>query len=152
MTVTLRLSPTGASARRIESASRNAQARAIAERQHGRVARENPWLARLAFAGSVVVTALASGALKGGAAGARPSAARMAPSAEAVSPLSRAIWRASDRKAESARCSERASIPRPAAARESARRSAGAHGEIGYRRRRAEALAEEGEKLPASRP
>ena len=59
------------------------------------------------------------------------------------------MWRASERRAESARCSERASISfRPPAREKGAQVCRRAIGEIGDRGRRAEALGEEGEELP----
>ena len=96
-----------------------------------------------------MVTALASGALKG--LGRRRGAlgARTAPSAAAVCPLSRAIWRASDLRPESARCSERPSDALGAPAGEKSAQVAGrAIGEIRNARGLAEAFLEEGEKLP----
>ena len=148
-TVTASRSPIGASARADRQRLADAQARAVAQRQHRGVAREDPRFARFALArGGGGDRARVGGAERPRQPPRRLGRAHRAERGGRLAPPSRTTWRASERRAESARCSERGSIPSARRRARKARRSAGREaGEFGDAGRRAEPLGEKGEKL-----
>ena len=148
-TVIASSAPTGASARRIDSASEMRRSRAVEERQHGGVARQHPGFARLAFARR------GRGHGPGVGRAQRPGqAARGLRSAKGAERRGRSPAFARDVAGERPQGRERAlersavDALRPPAGEKGAKVAGGAIGEIGDSRRRAESLAEKGEKLP----
>ena len=138
--------------RRVGPANRqrlaDAQARAVAERQHRGVARQHPGLARFAFAGLVVVDGAGVRRRSSGR-GRRRAAlgARTAPSAARPPAFARDVAR--ERAQAGERALQRAAARRPPRAPARERRAGRRARNRRSRRsqRRAEALAEEGEEL-----